>query len=96
MHTLNKLKVYHQARQNLRGVIRITRRMRQFDDLKNQIERSALSVVSNIAAGAKTNSDANFTRFLGYARASNKELQAQIEILQDLGQLSNKDVHTQH
>lgn len=84
MHNLNKLRVYQTARSNLRAISGETQRIRQFGDLKNQIERAALSVVSNIAEGAGSNTDANFIRFLGYARASNKELLCQLEILNDL------------
>lgn len=86
---MHKLIVYQQARQNLRDIVKATAHIRQFGDIKNQIERSALSVVSNIAEGAGSNSDANFVRFLGYARASNKELHCQLEVLQDLGQLGH-------
>ncbi len=84
MHNLQKLRVYHVARENLRTIITLTKSMRDFGDLKNQIQRSALSVVSNIAEATGTNSPANFNRFLGYAKASNRELQTQLEILADL------------
>jgi four helix bundle protein len=92
MHNLNKLNVYQLARQNLRDIAQITRHIRPFGDIKNQIERCALSVVSNIAEGAGSNGNPNFIRFLGYARASNKELHAQLEKLSDLEQLNNKDI----
>lgn len=92
MHNLNKLTVYQTARANLRDIITASKHISEFGDLKNQIQRSAISVVSNIAEGAGSNSNANFARFLGYAKASNKELLAQIEILEDLGQLNNRDL----
>jgi four helix bundle protein len=51
MHNLNRLIIYQLARQNLRDIIKGTRHIKRFGDLKDQIERSALSVVSNIAEG---------------------------------------------
>ena len=81
MHNLNKLRVYHLALENVAEICGLSKRWPEFGDLRNQIQRAAISVVSNIAEGAGSNSDGNFVRFLGYARASNKELQAQLEIL---------------
>lgn len=85
MHNINKLLVYQIARQNLRAVAKIIRRCPAIGDLRNQIERAAISVVSNIAEGAGSNTDANFARFLGYAQGSNRELLAQLEMLNDFG-----------
>lgn len=95
MHNIHKLKVYNMARENLRGIITECKTMTNFGDLRNQIQRSAISVVSNIAEGANSNSNANFARFLGYARASNKELHTQLEILSDLGQLKQQELIVQ-
>ena len=81
MHNLNKLRVYNLALENVAEICWLSKRWPEFGDLRNQIQRSAISVVSNIAEGAGSNSDGNFVRFLGYARASNKELQAQLKIL---------------
>lgn len=36
--------------------------------LRDQIRRAAISVMSNIAEGFGTGTDADFIRFLGYAR----------------------------
>ncbi len=89
MHNLQKLDVYNLARENLRAIINETKSTKDFGDIRNQIQRAALSVVSNLAEGAGSNSNANFARFLGYARASNKELHTQLEILSDLNKLQN-------
>lgn len=52
MHSLNNLTVYTKARENLRGVNALRITQCSFGDIKNQIERAAISVVSNIAEGA--------------------------------------------
>ena len=50
--------------------------------LKNQMERSSVSVPSNIAEGAERDSTADFTRFLRIAKGSCAELRTQLYILQ--------------
>jgi four helix bundle protein len=46
--------------------------------LRDQIRRAAISVMSNIAEGFGAGSDAEFVRFLGYARRSTSEAQSQL------------------
>jgi four helix bundle protein len=51
--------------------------------LRDQIQGSAISVMSNIAEGFDAGGDAEFIRFLGYARRSASELQSQVYIALD-------------
>jgi four helix bundle protein len=51
--------------------------------LRDQIQGSAISVMSNIAEGFDASGDAEFIRFLGYARRSASELQSQLYIALD-------------
>lgn len=44
--------------------------------LRDQIRGAAISVIANIAEGFDSGSDAEFIRFLGYARRSASELQS--------------------
>ncbi len=84
MSHFTDLRVFQQARQNLKDIAHICNRIQQFGDIKNQAQRSAISVVSNIAEGAGNNSNKQFIHFLGIARGSNNELLTQIIILKDL------------
>ena len=83
MHNINSLRVFQQARSNIQNLSTITGPF--FGDLQHQMQRAALSVVSNIAEGAGSSSDKQFVRYLSMARASNNELLAQLMIAADLG-----------
>jgi len=48
--------------------------------LKDQIQRSAISIPSNIAEGAERSSYADFVRFLSYSKGSCGELRTQLMI----------------
>ena len=84
----NQLVVYQEARELLRLVAQISDGVR-FGDLANQMRRSGISVVSNIAEGAGSGSDRSFARFVKIARGSVNELEVQLEMASDLG----VDVH---
>ena len=84
MARYHSLTIYALARENLRDIARITQHMPGFGDLANQMRRAAISVVSNISEGAASGSDKTFIRYLGFARGSANELQAQLEMLSDL------------
>jgi len=55
--------------------------------LRRQIEDAATSVMANIAEGFDAGSDAEFIRFLGYARRSASEVQSHLYIALDRGSL---------
>jgi four helix bundle protein len=58
--------------------------------LRDQIRRAAISVMSNIAEGFGAGSDAEFVRFLGYARRSASETQSQLYAALDQGYISSE------
>ena len=84
MHNIHNLRVFKQARENLKSVSRELHSIKSYGDLRNQIQRAAISVVSNIAEGAGSDSDKQWKRFLNIARGSNNELHAQALIISDL------------
>jgi len=53
--------------------------------LRDQIRRSAVSVMSNIAEGFESDSTVQFLRFLGYAKGSAGETRAQLYVALDAG-----------
>lgn len=57
--------------------------------LKDQIQRSALSIPSNIAEGAERDSTADYIRFLRYSKGSCGELRTQLYIAQRINKQLN-------
>jgi len=55
------------------------------------MQRAAVSVASNIAEGCERKSDAEFIRFLDYAKGSAAELRTQVYIAREVGMLSIND-----
>ena|SRR5688572_28912507 len=58
--------------------------------LRNQMERSAVSISSNIAEGYELNSDRGFIKHLYIAKGSNGELRTQIKIAIHLNYFSSQ------
>ena len=59
--------------------------------LRDQIRRAVISVMSNIAEGFGSGSDAEFVRFLGYSRRSLSEVLSQLYAALDLSYISQSE-----
>ncbi|GAG27398.1 unnamed protein product [marine sediment metagenome] len=59
--------------------------------LRRQIEDATASVMANIAEGFDAGSDAEFIRFLGYARRSASEVQSHLYIGLDRGYVTKEE-----
>jgi four helix bundle protein len=58
--------------------------------LKNQIQRAAVSIMSNIAEGFESRTQAQFLGYLGHAKASAGEVRSQLYIAMDLNYLNEE------
>ena len=58
--------------------------------LRDQIQRSAVSIPSNIAEGYERRSPKEFLYFLSIAQGSLSELRTQLEIANDIGYISKE------
>jgi four helix bundle protein len=58
--------------------------------LKNQIQRAAVSVMSNIAEGFESRTQARFLEYLGHSKASAGEVRCQLYIALDLKYLNQE------
>ena len=59
--------------------------------LIDQIQKSVLSVESNLTEGATRDNDAEFVRFVRYALSSAFELRTQLLVAKDLGYMKTED-----
>src|ERR1035437_3337191 len=87
------IKAWQKARQLNIGIYKATTKdlfSRDFA-LRDQIRRSSISVLSNIAEGFERESKQEFIRFLSIAKASCGELRAQLYIANDLRYLSKEE-----
>jgi four helix bundle protein len=85
-HSFRDLIVWQRAMQLTVAIYRLSREFprEEIYGLTSQIRRSAVSVPSNIAEGHGRLNSGEFRQFLGIARASNFELQTQLEIARAL------------
>lgn len=94
MHQYKELKVWRKAFDLTIEIYRVTE---SFPDkekfgLISQINRSAVSIVSNIAEGSGRNSDKEFYNFLGFSLGSSCELETQLLIANRLNYISDENL----
>lgn len=63
-------------------------------ELKNQVRRSAVSVMANIAEGFHRSSNKDFMKFLDYSRASIAETLSHVYVALDQGYITESDMET--
>ncbi|RJP55260.1 MAG: four helix bundle protein [Anaerolineaceae bacterium] len=62
--------------------------------LRDQMRRASVSIMSNIAEGFESQTQAMFIKFLGYAKGSVGELRAQLYIARDQDYITEEDFNT--
>jgi len=62
--------------------------------LRDQMRRASVSIMSNIAEGFESQTQAMFIRYLSYAKGSAGELRAQLYIARDQGYIAEDDFNT--
>jgi four helix bundle protein len=76
-----KFKVYNDSEVLHREIVKVTKGFpREFDYLKDQIQRSSLSVVLNIAEGSAKKSDKDFNRYLENSMGSTNETASALNV----------------
>ncbi|MCB1231012.1 MAG: four helix bundle protein [Verrucomicrobiae bacterium] len=88
--TFEDLQVWQRGCRQAVDVCRPVENWRIFS-LRDQLQRAAISVPSNIAEGHERDSSGDFVRFLRIAKGSNGEMRTQLYIAQDLGLISSDD-----
>ncbi|MCB0497175.1 MAG: four helix bundle protein [Cyclobacteriaceae bacterium] len=92
MHNYKELKVWNKAVELSTVVYSLCAEFPKEEryGLKSQMQRSAVSIASNIAEGAGRNSDKEFRQFLAYAYGSCYELETQVIISRNVGLIENE------
>lgn len=87
------IKVWIDARKLVAEVYKLTLndKFRKDFGLKEQIQRAAVSILSNIAEGFEHHNNREFIRFLTYAKGSAGELRAQLYIAVDIEYISESE-----
>lgn len=88
-----ELRIWQESRQLVREIYRLTKTkpfVRDFG-LNNQIQRAAVSVMSNIAEGFERGSNKEFIQYLFQSKASCGEVRSQLYIALDLEYISPED-----
>ena len=90
-----ELIAWQKARLLTREVYRVTRQGGFAKDfgLSGQIQRAAVSIMSNIAEGFERNRLAEFHQYLSTAKSSCAEVRSQLYIAFDAGHLDEKGFH---
>ena len=85
-------KVYKDAKVLVVRTFQLTRKFpKEFYYLSDQINRSALSVVLNIAEGSAKGSDKDFNRYIKNSLGSVTELSTALEVAEDLNLIEKKE-----
>ena len=86
------LQAWQKSKQLCVAIYRVTGQGRFARDfgLRDQIQRAAVSVMSNIAEGFERNSRAEFARFVSIARGSAGEVRSQLHLARELGYVEDE------
>ena len=86
-------KVWQEARTLVNQIYKSTSKQKFSKDfgLRDQIQRAAVSVMSNIAEGYERDSNKEFIRFLLYSKGSVGEVRSLLYIAQDLSYLTEEE-----
>jgi four helix bundle protein len=91
--TFEEIESWRKARKLTSEIYRVTKSgefARDFE-LKDQIRRAAVSVLSNIAEGFERSGDKEFQQFLAIAKGSCGELRAQLYVALDQQYISQEE-----
>jgi four helix bundle protein len=94
MHNFKELKIWQRSRTLVKKVYQLTTLFPKSEQygLTSQINRSSVSIISNIAEGAGRSTEQDFGRFLDIAIGSAFELETQLILSTDLGFIKDEKI----
>jgi four helix bundle protein len=92
------MKVWQDARNFVSNIYKSTSNQKFNKDFgfRDQIQRAAVSIMSNIAEGYERDSNKELIRFLQYSKGSAGEVRSLLYIAKDLGYLNDKEFSEYH
>ena len=93
IRSFEEIEAWQEARKLTKKIYKFTK-LDEFQKdwgLCNQIQRSTVSIMNNIAEGFDSDSKAEFVKFLGYARRSASELQCSLYVALDQSYIKQQD-----
>ncbi len=96
MHNFKNIIAWQKAMSLVKDVYLLTEKFpkQEVYGLASQVNRSAISIPSNIAEGSGQNSNKEFVRFLDISISSSFELETQILLAKELGFVSDEKLNT--
>ena len=93
LNRFEDIEAWRKARVLVKEVYKVTAAAKFSKDfsLRDQIQRAAVSIISNIAEGFSRQTDKEFVQFLHIAKGSTSEVQSQLYIALDLGYISQEE-----
>ncbi len=98
IHEFEDIRAWQAARVLVRMIYNLTKKdplARDFG-LRDQLQRAAVSAMTNIAEGFDCESHAEFARFLGYSRRSAVEVQSLLYATLDVGYIDDSTFQTHY
>ena len=96
IHDFRELRCWQEARLVAKNVYSLTQCKLFAKDfgLRDQVQRAAVSIGSNIAEGFERDSNAELVKFLSYAKGSAGEVISQLYTAYDVGYISQQDLES--
>lgn len=93
IHNFKELSIWQRSMDLTYLIYKVTAKLPSEErfNLTSQINRSAVSIPSNIAEGSGRNTDKDFIKFLDYSIASSYELETQLLLAGNLYQLEVRE-----
>jgi len=96
--TFEDLKVWKDSREFVKSIYELTSSEKFSKDfgLRDQIQRSAVSVMNNIAEGFERNNNREFIKFLKYSKGSAGEVRSMLYVALDLIYISGDTFYSNY
>jgi len=91
MKSFEDLEVYQKAFEFTVNIFLLTNKNQINQNIKNQLERAALSISNNIAEGFELQSNKQFIKFLYIAKGSCGECRNILAVTNKINQINNKE-----